>query len=44
MKRRDVIDVEFKEVKRSLWSRIPWHIRTAIIAAIWFLLTYPLPK
>ena len=31
-----VIDVPFKEVKRSLWARIPAIVKGAILAAVWF--------
>lgn len=39
-----VIDVPFKEVKRSLWARIPPIVKGAILAAIWFALSNGLFK
>ena len=44
MKNNNIIDVQFKEVKRSYWARLPWLVRAAIIAAVWFVVSYGLPK
>lgn len=38
-----VINVEFKEVKRSLFNRIPWIVKAAALAALWFVFVY-VPK
>lgn len=38
------IDAKFKEVKRGVWANIPWPLRVLILAGLWFVFSYGLPK